>query len=95
MSWLYILILIGSCLVLIRSSTWVVRSLTRIAKTLKWSEFLVSFCLMAFATSLPELFVGLSAAFHKIPQLSFGNIIGANILNLTLGIAVAVLVARG
>jgi len=50
---------------------------------------------MAFATSLPELFVGLSSAFHKIPQLNFGNIIGANILNLTLGVAIAVLVAGG
>lgn len=95
MPWLYILIFIGSCLVLVRSSTWVVRSLTRIARVLRWSEFLVSFCLMAFVTSLPELFVGLSSAFHKIPQLSFGNIIGANILNLTLGIALVVLLARG
>lgn len=69
--------------------------MVRIAKALEWSSFLVALVLMAFATSLPELFVGLSSAFHKIPQLSFGNVIGANILNLTLGIAVVVLVAGG
>lgn len=95
MAWLYILIFIGSCFVLVRSGTWVIRSLTRIARALEWEEFLIAFILMAFATSLPELFVGLSSAFHKIPQLSFGNIIGANILNLTLGIAIAVFVAHG
>jgi len=95
MSLLYILIFVGSCFLLVRSGTWVVRSLTRIAKALEWSEFLVTFCLMAFATSLPELFVGLSSAFHKVPQLSFGNIIGANILNLTVGVAIGVLVAGG
>lgn len=69
--------------------------MVRIAQVLEWSSFLTAFVLMAFATSLPELFVGLSSAFHKIPQLSFGNVIGANILNLTLGIAVVVLVAGG
>ncbi|MBZ9572796.1 sodium:calcium antiporter [Patescibacteria group bacterium] len=95
MPWIYILIFIGSCLVLVRSGTWVVRSLVRIARALEWSGFLVAFILMAFATSLPELFVGLSSAFYKIPQLSFGNVIGANILNLTLGVAVAVLLAQG
>jgi len=93
MTWLYILIFIGSCIVLVKSGTWVVESLTRVSQTLKWSKFLVSFLLMAFATSLPEFFVGLSSAFHKLPQLSFGNIIGANILNLTLGIAICVLLA--
>jgi cation:H+ antiporter len=95
MTLIYILIFIGSCFLLVRSGTWVVRSLVRIARALEWSEFLVTFCLMAFATSLPELFVGLSSAFHKIPQLSFGNIIGANILNLTVGVAIGVLVAGG
>ncbi len=95
MLWLYILVLFGACFLLIKSGTWVVKSLIRISQTLQWSEFLVTFFLMALATSLPELFVGLSSAFHKLPQLSFGNIIGANILNLTVGIAIAVLVAGG
>lgn len=92
---IYILIFIGSCLLLIRSGTWVVRSLVRIAQALEWSEFLLTFCLLGFATSLPELFVGLSSAFHKTPQLSFGNIIGANIINLTLGLGLVVLLAGG
>jgi len=95
MLWLYILIFIISCFLLVKSGTWLVTSLSRIAQTLKWNEFLVSFCLLALASSLPELFVGLSAAFHKLPQLSFGNIIGANILNLTLGIGITALLLKG
>jgi len=90
-----IIILIVSCVVLVKSGTWLVKSLTNIARVLQWSEFLVTFCLIALATSLPELFVGLSSAFHGVPQLSFGNVIGANILNLTLGMAVTVLIAGG
>lgn len=95
MFYLYILIFILSCLLLARSGTWVVSSLTRIAKSLGWREFIVSFILMAFITSLPEFFVGISSAFHFKPELSFGNIIGSNIINLTLAVAIVVLLAKG
>lgn len=94
MLYLYILIFIASCLLLVRSGTWVVSSLTRIAKSLGWREFIVSFILIAFITSLPEFFVGISSAFHSKPELSFGNIIGSNIINLTLVVAIAVLLAK-
>ena len=91
---LYILTFIVSCLFLVKSGTWTVQSLTRIAKSLEWKEFILSFILMAFATSLPELFVGISSGLHNRPELSFGNVIGANIINLTLVIAIAVLLAK-
>lgn len=95
MAWFYILIFIVSCLVLVRSGTWLVKSLSRMAQFLGWREFVVSFILMAFATSLPELFVGITSAFHGRPELSFGNVIGANIVNLTLIIGIGALIARG
>jgi len=95
MFYLYVLIFIASCLLLVRSGTWAVRSLTRIAKSLGWREFIVSFVLMAFITSLPEFFVGISSAFHYKPELSFGNVIGSNIINLTLVVAIVVLLAKG
>jgi len=91
---LYILTFIVSCLLLIKSGTWTVQSLTRIAKSLEWKEFILSFILMAFVTSLPEFFVGISSALHNRPELSFGNIIGSNIINLTLAIAIVVLLAK-
>lgn len=95
MIWPYVLIFLASCAILVRSGTWLVRSLTRIARYLKLTEFLVAFILMAFATTVPELFVGIVAALHHTPELSFGNIIGSNIINLTLVVAIGVFVARG
>lgn len=92
---LYLLILIGSCVLLIKSSSWTIKTLTRIARTLRWGDFFIAVSMLAFGTSLPELFVGLNSAFHRLPQLSFGNIIGANILNLTIGIALVVFLAKG
>ena len=72
-----------------------VRGLMKIARFLNWREFVVAFIVMAFAASLPNLFVGLSSAFHKIPQLSFGDIVGGNLVDLTIVVALAALIVRG
>ncbi|UZE93040.1 MAG: sodium:calcium antiporter [Candidatus Nealsonbacteria bacterium] len=95
MVWLYILIFIISCLVLIRSGVWVVKSLTKIAQFLKWKEFIVASVLIAFSTSFPEIFIGITSALHQKPELSFGNIIGSNIIVLTLVITIGVILAGG
>ena len=70
-----------------------VKHLVNIARFLRWGEFVVAFLLMAVVTSLPELFVGITSALHKRPEIAFGNIIGANIINLTLVVAIPVLIA--
>lgn len=93
--WFYLILFIISCLLLVRSGTWVVAALVRIARSLEWKEFILSFVLMAFVSSLPELFVGISSAFHNKPELSFGNVMGSNVINLTLAVAVGVLLAKG
>jgi cation:H+ antiporter len=92
---LYIIIFIISCALLFGSSKLVIKSLLRIAKFLGWKEFVVAFLAMSFAASLPNLFVGISSAIYKIPQLSFGDIVGGNVIDLTLAIALAVLFTKG
>ena len=81
---LYILIFIVSCLLLAFSSSWLVGALLRIAKFLGWKEFVVGFFIMAVATSLPNLFIGIISALNKVPELSFGDVVGANIFDLSL-----------
>ena len=81
---LFIILFILSCIILVKTSDWVIYALVGIAKAFGWSEFFITFCLMAAATSLPELFVGITSALNRQSQLSFGNIIGANVINLTL-----------
>jgi len=92
---LYIIIFIISCALLFESSKLVIKSLLRIAKFLGWKEFVVAFLAMSFAASLPNLFVGISSAIYKIPQLSFGDVVGGNVIDLTLAIALAVLFTKG
>ncbi|MDX1535175.1 MAG: sodium:calcium antiporter [Candidatus Spechtbacterales bacterium] len=78
-----IIVVIG-IFVLLKAGKYVVRSLAAMARFLHVSEFILSFLLIAFATSLPELSVGLNSAFSGIPALSLGDIVGTNIVNFTL-----------
>ncbi len=79
-------------LLLVRTSGWLVSLLMWMARYLKLSEYSVAFLLMAAATSIPELFVGINAAIQGIPHLALGNVLGANLLNLTLVIGIVALV---
>ncbi|HOK35545.1 MAG TPA: sodium:calcium antiporter [Candidatus Pacearchaeota archaeon] len=92
--WLSVLIFIASCAGLYFAGELVVESLTRTAKFLGWREFVVAFIVIAFAASLPNLFVGITSAINKIPELSFGDIVGGNVIDLTLAVALAALVAK-
>ncbi len=93
--WINVLVLIGALVVLVYSGTWILQSLSCIARFLRWSEFIVAFIMVAFISSLPELFVGISSTMHGVPEVSFGNIIGANIINLTLAVGIAVFLMGG
>lgn len=90
-----ILIIILASLVLVKSSHWVIKSLTYIAQYLHIPEFVVAFILAGFATSLPEIFVGINSAFNHIPILSLGNVLGSNIANLTLVLGLTIIFTRG
>jgi len=94
MAWIYIFIFIISSFILVRSGMWVVKALIRIAQFLKLREFMVASFLMAFATSLPELFIGITSAISKKPELPFGVIIGSNIVALTVMVGLGALLGK-
>jgi len=83
-----------AAIILIVCGIYLVKSLTKISKFLGISEFSLAFIIMAFATSIPELFIGISSALNGNPSLSLGNIIGANILNLTLVTGIIILLSK-
>ena len=69
------------------------RALGGIALILRISQFITAFLLVSLATSIPELFIGISSAFQDIPSLSLGNILGSNLINITLKVGLIVLLA--
>jgi len=94
MSWFYILIFLISCLFIYFAGEMVIECLARIARFLGWKEFVVAFIIMAFAASLPNLFVGIFSAMKGKPQLSLGDVLGGNVVDLTLAIGLAVLFSK-
>lgn len=91
----YISVFIVSAVLLAVSGRIVVDSLIGVAKHLKLREFVVGFIIMSLATSTPNLFVGINAALRGIPELSFGDVVGGNVIDLTLVMALAALLAGG
>ncbi len=94
MLWVYIFIFIASCILLYFSGEIVVGNLMKVAKFLSWREFVVTYFLISFASSVPELFIGIFSALNKIPQLALGDVVGANVVNLTLAVALATLLTN-
>lgn len=88
-----IFVFIAALLVLFYSGGVMVRSLIWIGRYFKVSEYALSLILVAFATSLPELFVGINSAIDGVQDLSLGDLIGANVLNVTLVLGIAMLLA--
>ena len=56
------------------------------------SEYLIALLLMSIGTSLPELFVSISAARKGYMTMAFGNIIGSNVANIlwVLGVSAVI-----
>jgi len=91
---LYAFVFISSSILLTIAGKWLIDALARIAKFLRWKEFVVAFFTIALATSLPSLFLGILAALNNIPQLSLGDVVGGNIFDLTLVVALAAFISK-
>lgn len=73
-------------------SNFVVDSASNIARTIGWSERLISLTIIAFGTSLPELVTTIISSIKGEQDILVGNIIGSNIFNIcmVLGVPVAI-----
>ncbi|OLS01472.1 calcium/sodium antiporter [Tissierella creatinophila] len=83
--------LIGGFLI-IYGADILVNTGVEIANILRIPKKVVSLTLLALGTSLPELTASLTATLKNKPDISVGNILGANILNITSVLGVSALV---
>lgn len=68
---------------------------TNIAKSLGIPQRVISVIAIAIGTSLPELVTTITALRKKVGALSVGNILGANIIDLTLILPICSIVSMG
>lgn len=84
-----VIILFLSGIVVVIGARMVVYSAVTIARALGIPEVVIGLTLVSIGTSLPELANSLTATLKKIPNISVGNIVGANILNILMVIGIA------
>lgn len=65
-----------------------------IANFLRIPKQIISLTFLAVGTSLPELVTALTATFKNQQDISVGNILGANILNITMVIGASALISN-
>jgi len=80
-----LLMIVGGVVGLVFGARWFLQGAVAIAEEFNVSEHLISVTLVAFGTSVPELFTSLIAAIRKQNDISIGNLIGSNTFNI-LGI---------
>jgi cation:H+ antiporter len=78
------LIFVIGCTGVVLSSSFVVKSLIRVEEYYHLREFVVGFLVVGVLTSFPELSVGIISALSGISSLSFGDILGSNVINIAL-----------
>jgi len=79
-----VLIFIIGCIALVKSAEYAIKSVTHLARYLRLTEFVTSFILVAFVSSLPEGFISIIAALEGDPGIGVGTLLGGNIADLTL-----------
>lgn len=90
----YLAILAACAAVLLFASRLVFRQLLSIARELSVPPFLVALFLVAISTSIPELFIGITSASQGVPAFSLGDILGANIIDITFVAGLVILLSR-
>jgi len=89
---LTVLFIIGGLGLLVAGAEGLVRGASRFAGRMGLPPLLIGLTIVAFGTSAPELAVSLRAAAERNGDLALGNVVGSNIVNIGLILAVAALV---
>jgi cation:H+ antiporter len=92
---LYLLLIALFSFLLIKATDILLINIKSLANRTKMGKFAITGLILALATSLPEGFVGITSALKDTPNLSLGNIIGANIANISFVIGGAALIGGG
>ena len=85
--------IIASSVFLVLSTRMTIDAFERLVVKLRVDGLVLAAIMVALSTSLPELFVGITAALEGKPEISLGNVLGSNVANVSLVIGGASLIA--
>lgn len=89
---LNLMVILGSLIVLDQASHWAITNAIKVSDITQLGKTAVGFSILAFSTSVPELSVALIAAWTGEGAISVGNVLGSNIVNVSLIVGLAAVI---
>jgi len=87
------LFILGGLILLIAGGNWLLKAAVDLSLKLQIPKIVIGMTVVSFATSAPELIVSINAALDGFPDLALGNVVGSNIANLGLVLAITILLS--
>ena len=91
-TWLAVLQLFGGVVYLVMGADFLVRGAIALSRKVGVPAMVVGLTVVALGTSAPELVVSLRATLTGYPELAIGNVVGSNVANVLLVVALPALV---
>lgn len=87
-----ILLLITGFILLIKGADLFIASASSLGQKFNVSQIVIGLTVVAFGTSLPELFINIAGSLARNNDIVLGNIVGSNIFNILLILGTASLI---
>jgi len=90
----YILVAVLSLFVVIKSAGLLIKSISVYAKKAGISEYIIGFLVVSIGTTLPDISTAIFASMIHQGQLILGDVVGANLLDMTIVIGLMAVIAK-
>jgi len=88
----YLFLLLAGFFPLIYGANFLVDNASSLAKRFNIPNIVIGLTIVAFGTSAPELVVNIFAAVGKNPDIVIGNVVGSNIFNIGIILAISAII---
>ncbi|MBD3203428.1 hypothetical protein GF327_03980 [Candidatus Woesearchaeota archaeon] len=84
----------ASLIIIMKSASYIIKAVSHYAKETGVSDYLIGFLVVSIGTSLPELTTSFMASFSGDNQIILGDIIGANIIDVTIVLGITSIIGK-
>lgn len=88
-----VLLLVVGFVMLVKGADWFVEGASKLAEKFGIPQLVIGLTIVAMGTSLPEAAVSVSAALKGSAEITIGNVVGSNILNILLILGISSIIA--
>lgn len=89
-----VFIFILSFFLIVKGATYATKYAAKLAASYHLSKYTIGLIIISVISILPETFVSISAAMQGMPSFGLGTLIGSNVADLTLIVALVVLLSK-